>query len=77
MAVFNQIATPWVFLIIKNLSLENLGVQELDAREMVETDGGGLGPLGWNPMLRAGMLSYKQGYVRNADGLVWKKGHRY
>jgi hypothetical protein len=31
---------------MKQLSLNNLGVQELDAREMVETDGGA-GPLIW------------------------------
>ena len=31
---------------MKQLSLNNLGVQELDAKEMVETDGGGWAVLG-------------------------------
>jgi hypothetical protein len=42
---------------MENLELEKLGVVSMDENEITSFYGGGLGPLWWNPMLRAGLLS--------------------
>jgi len=45
---------------MKKLNLEEIGVKELNMQAKKENFGGwflGLGPLRWNPMIRAGMLS--------------------
>ncbi|MBS3776515.1 MAG: hypothetical protein KGY70_15065 [Bacteroidales bacterium] len=54
---------------MKKLDLKNYEVVALDKPESKKFNGGGLGPLWWNSMIRAGLLSRwiitNRGYMEN------------
>ncbi len=45
-------------------------LQELNSDELTHIHGGGLGPLWWNPMIRAGLLRYNIVYFKEESMIV-------
>lgn len=40
---------------------------ELNADELIQIQGGGLGPLWWSPMIRAGLMRYNIVYFKETS----------